>query len=489
MNEKQIEIDFDKMRNEKSEDNKLIYSRLTGDPFVDVGGLAFETISQRFPHKTIIKKIEYVTDVYINMWHQKLHSVFHTNSPIMNPATKKGKHKVNTLNHFQKLIDEASTKDCIEGYCKTCGKFGKLYVNSRMFFPISGSGAFVNFHHSHEKGLMLCNECCIKLFFLPLAVIQLGGKLALLDFHSEISRKYWIKRTIKENIDRFGRNSSEGILKSKYKNPQNALFHFASEIINEIDDENYSEFLQLFHFTNFGDSPDCDIYILPNPIFKFLNIILHHYGKYWNYFVNRHFKIKGVKWNTEKQSWVKEKKKEITILSEDDYLNNRNLIYEKLLSNKSILTQFVKIHKQHYYNKLENFPKMIAIYYVKEVLGMEDRQIQLIRRISDVVFELSKKENNFKKYLVMLEGSGRAFQLRGALLKIIKANFRNGAKEPLIRLEEYVNYLFPDGQYWGEVRDLLLIHLYEKFHDEGVNVEETSEESIAEIEDKPTNEM
>jgi len=488
MNERQIEMDFNEIRDRRSKNNQSTFSGLTGDPFVDVGGLVLDTISQRFPHKTIMDKVEYVTDVYIDMWRQKLHSVFHTNSPIMNPATK-GKHKVNTLNHFQKLIDEASIKDCIEGYCKTCGKFGKLYTNSRMFFPISGSGAFVNFHHSHEKGIFLCRECSIKLYFLPLGVIQLGKNLGLLHIQTEVTKKFWINEIIKENLNKISKLSSDGILKSKYKNPKNALFHFATEIINEIEDENHSEFLQLFHFTNFGATPSCDIYILPNPIFKFLNRVIHHYGKYWNYFVNRHFKIKGVKWNTEKQSWVKEKKKEITILQEDDYLNNGNLIYEKLLSNRSILPQFVRVYREHYYNPLEKFPLMVAIYYVKEVLNMKDQQIQLIRRISDVVFDLSKKENNFKKYLVMLEGAGKAFQLRSALVKIIKANFRNGAKEPLIRLEEYVNYLFPDGQYWGEVRDLLLIHLYEKFHDEGVNVEETSEESIAEIEDKPTNEM
>lgn len=486
---KKIEIDFDEMRGAKNKNNQSIFSSLiTGDPFVDVGGLVLETISQLYPHKTIMEKIEYVTELYINLWHQKLHSVFHTNSPVMNPSTK-GKHKVNTLTYFQTLIDEKVSRYCIKGYCKICGKLGILYANSREFFPISGSGKFVNFHHSHENGSFLCNECSIKLYFVPLGVIQIGKNIGLLHTQTGLTKKFWINRIIRENLNKISKQSSDSILKSKYKNPKNALFHFASEIINEIEDENHSEFLQLFHFTNFGASPDCDIYILPNPIFKFLNKVLHHYGKYWNYFVNRHFWISKAKWDIKQQRWIKEKKKAITTLSENDYLNNRNLIYEKLLSNKSILPQFLKTHKQHYYNKLENFPKMIAIYYVKEVLNMKDQQIQLIRRISDVIFDLSKKENNFKKYLVMLERAGRAFQLRSALLKIVKSNFKNGAKEPLIRLEEYVNYLFPDGQYWGEVRDLLLIHLYEKFHDEGVNVEEIPEESIEEIEEKPINEI
>ena len=119
---------------------------------------------------------------------------------------------------------------------------------------------------------------------------------------------------------------------------------------------------------------------------------------------------------------------------------------------------------------------------------MNKEQLKLIQKIVNTVFELSRKENNYKKYVTMLEGAGKAHQLRSALLKIIKANYLSGEKEPLIRLEEYVNYLFPDGQYWGEVRDLLLIHLYEKLHDEGVNVEDIPEDTLHEIEDEePTN--
>ena len=117
---------------------------------------------------------------------------------------------------------------------------------------------------------------------------------------------------------------------------------------------------------------------------------------------------------------------------------------------------------------------------------MEKEQLQLITRISDVIFELSQKENNFKKYLTLLESAGKAYQLRGVLLKIIKAHYQSGATEPLVRLNEYVDYLFPDGQYWGEVRDLLLISLYEKMHDEKINVAQLPDSDIVAAEDQTT---
>ena len=45
---------------------------LTGDPFVDMGGLVMETM----PEKTIEDKIKFVTDVYVDRWKGKVDSIF-----------------------------------------------------------------------------------------------------------------------------------------------------------------------------------------------------------------------------------------------------------------------------------------------------------------------------------------------------------------------------------------------------------------------------
>ena len=52
-----------------------------------------------------------------------------------------------------------------------------------------------------------------------------------------------------------------------------------------------------------------------------------------------------------------------------------------------------------------------------------------------------------------------------------------------MRLDEYISYLFPDGSYWGEVRDMLLIYIYEKLHDLNIREEEIPENDIAETEE------
>jgi len=359
--------------------------------------------------------------------------------------------------------------------------------------PVSGSKAFVNYHHYHEDGTYLCPECTVKLFFIPLGVVLIGGMAGILHAQTDTVKQFWTRNIIEENLNRLARNSSEGIMRSRFKNPkfapENALFDFTSDLIRDIDNENQSEYLQLITFTNFGAAPDCAFYVLTNPVFKFLNKVLRYERKRWFNFVRRHFFVKKAQWDLENQVWKIEQKKETIELTDSDYPDHRNLVYQKLLANQSILGQLVSTYKSHFLNNLDKFPLEITIHYVTEVLNMDKEQLNLIGRITDVIFELSQKENNYKKYVVMLEGSRKAYEVRGVLLKIIKANFLNGAKEPLIRLKEYVNYLFPDGTYFGEVRDLLLIHLYEKYHDHQVNYQEIPETTVETTEPETTNSL
>ena len=120
---------------------------------------------------------------------------------------------------------------------------------------------------------------------------------------------------------------------------------------------------------------------------------------------------------------------------------------------------------------------------------MKEEQITLIKSISDVIIKLGTKNDNIKKYMVMIEGAGKAYQLRAALLKVVKDNYRSGETAPVLTLEDYVTYLFPDGQYWGEVRDLMLIYLYERLHDLNVDREKLSDDEIEETEEILTNEI
>ena len=120
---------------------------------------------------------------------------------------------------------------------------------------------------------------------------------------------------------------------------------------------------------------------------------------------------------------------------------------------------------------------------------MKVEQLDLIKKISNTIIELGKKNDTIKRYLYMIESAAKAHQLRAVFLKVIKENYQSGKEEPAISLKEYTEFLFPDGQYWGEVRDLMLIYLYERLHEINFEFEENSDSEIAVTEENYTNEM
>lgn len=465
--------------NEIKENDIKIPDSTTGDPFVDAGNLALQVLKKRFPDKNILGLIQFVTGIYVDAWNGKINPLF-LNSKITNPAFKGNAKREETLKLFKNYW--TNKKDASLQYCRICGQKNELFTTGRDSLCLSGSGKFVNFHHSHEQGIQLCACCHTKLFFLPMIVIYLGRNLTIIDCNSDRLKKFWTGKTINKNLDKIGRSISEGILKYEYSNPINAIFNMASEIITESNGKIHEESLLLYHFTNFGASPDCDIYSIPNPVFKYMNYVINHCGRDWYIFVNRYYKIKKSEWDNENQYWVKSGKKPEKI-EKNDYLNNPNIVFERLIANKSILPLLCRFFKELKGNYKQNLNILLADSYVMEVLKMKKEQVRLIKKIADVVYDLTRNEGNLKKYLTMFEGTSKAYQLRHALLKVIKQNYLKGNKEPVCRLDEYVDYLFPDGHYWGEVRDMLLIYLYEKMHDAEIKIEvEENEPEITETE-------
>ena len=469
--------------NELNKDGFPISFNPTGDPFVDAGGLALAYWQKKLQETSILKVIEDVATLYVKNWGANLFTLFH-GSKITHKAYV-GNNKITaTIDLYSEMLNP--TKDYLRGFCRTCGNNEQLFNAGREQFCLSGSTPFVNFHHAHEGGLEICATCAIKLFFLPLIVLQMGGNLALLQATKTETVKYWRSKTVEENYYKKGKGVSEGILKSKFRNPRNALFDIANEIITLVEREDFTDQLQLYHFTNFANKVNCMIYILPNPVFRFLNKVLKAGNREeWFAFVRRHFHIKKSEWDANTKEW---KDKDGSLINANEYRNNPNDIYEKLLADRSVLPEFRKHAKTKFFNN-EKLDSLITIYYAKEVLNMKEEQITLIKSISDVIIKLGTKNDNIKKYMVMIEGAGKAYQLRAALLKVVKDNYRSGETAPVLTLEDYVTYLFPDGQYWGEVRDLMLIYLYERLHDLNVDREKLSDDEIEETEEILTDEI
>ncbi|WP_320043478.1 type I-B CRISPR-associated protein Cas8b1/Cst1 [uncultured Desulfobacter sp.] len=441
----------------------------TGDPFVDNGFLAksyLKDISNE--PQTDLDLINRACDIYVDRWSAKINALF-LNSKVTQPAFKPPQKKEKTYEFYQNL--GTSSADAT-GYCRTCGSQSPLFKAGRDVFCLTGSGDYANFHHGHEPGIMVCKECLINLFFLPLSVLQMGGRLALLQLNSPEIKAYWKEKTVAANLTAIGIGSSDSILRSKYANPKNALFNLAKEIIDTTNADQGGQFLELYHFTNFGASPDCEIYRLPAPVFTFLNNVLRYYKKDWYDFVRIYYRISGASWQDETDSWQKNKQGD-SPLDESEYLNNPNLIYEKLLAGESIISFFAGYAKRRYLKNLPGVHKFIVRVYIEEVMQMEKERINVIKRVADTILDMAKEEDAVNKYLTKIQGPQNAYELRSVIVWMVKRhNKLHPEQTALITLDEYLDYLFPLGQFWSEIRDLMLIYLYQRLHEENIRIEE-----------------
>ncbi len=440
------------------------FTKPTGDPFIDVGGYVIQGLGERFPQKTIFELVEYATTIYVKQWNSKLHTYF-LNSSITQPAFNAEKKVSETLKYYKGLLEETNP-DVKYGFCRILGEETKLYVAGRSNHMMSASGAFINFHSAYESGLYLSKEALIRIFFVPLGVCFVGDKVALLQSnHAQVS-SFLIQKNVEENLKNVASGLSEGTLKSEYGIVTNALFSYADFCIGNlriaiIDEEDPLALkdvqLNMYHFTNFGASPDIVLYTFSNILFAFYAYCKKNYSTEWNGFINQHFKyskFKDAHFDVSKQEWYNAKER----LGFDSYKIWNNPILNKLLKNESIIGHLCK------WSRKNQFSFNIVEIYCINLLKMDKYTIQKIKELSDFIL-INRSDDQITKAIVKLNGLKSSADFRLFLIKLIKENYETKNPEPLITLEDYVLYLFPDGSFWKNTRDLLLISIYQKLHE------------------------
>lgn len=417
--------------------------RPTGDPFVDAGGYALKEFSSAFPDDDILEIIMRAAGIYVERWNSKINPFF-LNSKITQPAFKKEAKKVETKKYYEGLLNN---KGGTIGCCRVTGQKTYVFPAGRDNSVLTGSGTFVNFHHGLQRGLMLSKEVLIRYFFLPLACELLQGRIALISSNSPNVARYFSQMVCKHNLDGIANNSSEGVLKTKVRNPSTALFRYADAIIyeykGEFDDKNDS--LVLYHFTNFGASPDLTIYQLPFQVLKFYNFVLKaKYRDSWNAFVNSHY--------VQDKTTLKDE-------DEEDIQYWRNTVYENLLNNKSITSLFLS-----YLRRKQTLDFAIIKIYETKVRNMKKETIEKIEQMADFII-LSNDKKGIDNAIKKLDSVTSAYLLRRFVINdIVTKNYDEGNKDAIVTVEDYANYLFPDTDSWKETRDVLLIAIFERWH-------------------------
>ncbi len=456
------------------------YTYPTGDPFADIGGYVIEYLQEKYPKKSILELIEFVTDIYVNKWDNNLHSFF-LNSTITHNSNKGQKGIDNTLNYYKNVLNKTGDR---EGICRITGQKAIVFNAARDNHILSGSATLINFHHGFENGLQLSKEALIRIFFVPLGVEKLGDKVALLTSNKMEITKFFARKNVDENYKSLAGNNSKAIINSDFSNPINGIFNYAEQSIQHIltqtinDETGKSDTanttLNLFHFTNFGASPTINILTLPAKIFSFYSHCVLYYKKDWNNFVFRQYsssKFKNATYNAMTQQWINKKEK----IGFNGYKTWRNRALQFLLDqNHDGFRRLILLH-----SKKETFNfKIVQIYQIK-IRNMDKRTLSKILELADFII-VDSSDDEIKKAITRINGQKSSSALRRYLLSLIAAyNKKHSDKEkPLITMEEYAEYLFPDGTYWNEIRDLLLIAIYQRLHEMNKTVDVDLEEEI-----------
>lgn len=440
--------------------------QLTGDPLADTGGYTIRYLYEETEtgrNKKPMDLIDYIAKIYVKLWGGKINAFF-LNSPITQPAFKADQKIKETLRYFSSLLDDSA--EHIDGYCRITGQYTHLFKSGRDNSIMTGSGTFVNFHHAFQPGIMLSKEAIIRMFFVPFGVISVGGKIAVIQSNDNEVNYYFVKKNCEENLKKVGAAISSEVLKSDMSLPANALFDFIDDLlstkIKEASDHHENLSLALYHFTNFGASPETTIYRLPMEVFQFYSVCnTPRFRETWQPFLRAHYrnaKYKDADFDPASSVYFPEKKKSDEILSYDTYRKWKNIVLENLLEGKSLLKLFLEwIKAEHKLNFgiIEN--------YLKIIYNMNKETIAKIKELAKFLAE--GDEDTVRKNIRKVSNCKNAYELRRFFLKnIVATNYENGARNPIITLEDMVYYLFPDNISWMDIRTFLLTAVYQELH-------------------------
>jgi CRISPR-associated protein Cst1 len=300
-----------------AEIEKGIIFQFTGNPFVDAGIWAICEWCQKKRPEDLLKDdlrmiVEDIVPLYLTpAWSKGLYSIF-PNNPITNPSVKDKKARMSKfLNELLREIAPATIDG--SGNCISCGRKNVKTVRTKTEIPLLGSGSLINYFPNGQSGGDYCPACTFAVQFSPL-ILYSCVKLLLLHSNSNKVMRYWARRAIQDIRRQILERDYGGCFNENFNNPRNALFHIIQDIVLGYDerwsDENPS--ITLYHFTNYNQGPDLDLYYVPTQVFRFLAYMRQH-EKYpqWMQIVRRGYV---------RVDWDK-------IKEEEDYKNKTNIVY------------------------------------------------------------------------------------------------------------------------------------------------------------------
>lgn len=451
--------------------------RYTGNVFVDAGISAltsyFNISIDEVETSHLVEMSKLVSKLYTtkyedrekSSWNKDMHIIFPNSIPINNSIRENREERY--FSKLNELIEEESPI-VFQGDCISCGIRNTINLSTKTEIPLTGSGAFRNFFPFASDGVDYCPLCQLLVQFAPLIMYKSKtGKdnksLLLLHSNSSLLMRIWAEEAMRNINLQMTSGYYAGCYNENINNPTNAIFSIIQKIIlaNEefLVEDNPS--IVFYYFTNWNQGAELEIIRLPHPVFRFLAFIPQDQSQNWKNIVRKSYV--GVKWD-ENPSF-------------DEYKSRKNIVYIRLLNNLSILRSFFNIKEREIFCSWS-----LVEYYMREVQNMSEERLNIIKNLGE---DLSKyiQENNDMKSLKNIERAKNYTQFRIVLKKIYKDVLEKN-NQLLFTFDDYVNYLFPNGNLsWTETRDLLLFKIYEDSREWLIQESNRNDENAEDVEE------
>ena len=433
-----------------------IYEKLMGNPFVDAGVSAIcewlgqGTQPEEITTEDLHEVVRQVAPMYCKPdYCTQIRFIFPNSTVTQHKKIQKGieslteELKLDWLQWLDKITDLGETGDCAG-----CGRRNVDFQLKKTEVPLSGSGALRNFFPLFADGVGYCAACALAIQFVPLSLVSSRGRFLML--HSNIWRiqRKWTQICVSDIQSRATRNEPTGCFSPGYTKPRNGLFYMTRQLI-DYEERRATEdvAMQIFYFSNDNRGAELEIFHLPAQVFRFLRYAYQNeFRRAWQQIVRSGYQ------------WVKWDKVE----SEDDYKNNRNLVYEFLLQGRSILGFFINRRAR----KARSNWELLSL-YLKEVRNMDESRLNAIKQVGDSIAESIRKSERDRR-LRQLESAGSYGECRNVLRFVMRDRIQQGEETPLFSIDDYIEHLFPvsadQTTFWRETRDLLVFRIYETLH-------------------------
>lgn len=431
---------------------KLDFSQPVGDPMVEIGRLGLIEFCGKDKFESfeeLEKEVKKLFNIYVFKSAKTLNQVFSFNSKFTHNSTAKNlNERIKQANtQFSDLIKE--NKD---GYCLSCGKANNLCSVGKTIFPLTTGNSNANFTSNFSNQFLMCKECMTSLFFAPINMKKIAGRMGFMISNNQEINNFWSE----ENIEDFNANIVKNIdclVDSKINIFENYIY----KIIEELQEAKLFGDITFYLISNTDKGSEITvIHIFENQI-KFLSKVAPQFFKKslptkekdeWNYLV---FKYSY----NERNEDGKKVKFEDEVIKNRDYTSTIkyfNPLIKNFIQGKSILVFLKKNHSSW----------LLTEIYLKEIIGMREERLMVLKRVADGLQELNNDDKEFiKKVIFPLERTKTQSELRGKLRELMR-KFITKMSKPLFTAEEMVFQILPSGENWSETKDILLIALYEK---------------------------